>query len=40
VQRVAKSLVTVDSKIVGSISRGLLIFLGVAKQDTEKDLNL
>ena len=39
VQRVAKSLVTVNDKPVGSISQGLLIFLGVEKDDTEKDLD-
>jgi D-aminoacyl-tRNA deacylase len=39
VQRVAKSVVTVNNIIVGSISQGLLIFLGVEKQDTENDLD-
>jgi D-aminoacyl-tRNA deacylase len=39
VQRVAKSKVTVNNRNVGSISQGLLIFLGVEKDDTEKDLD-
>ncbi|NQT58009.1 MAG: D-tyrosyl-tRNA(Tyr) deacylase [Bacteroidetes bacterium] len=39
VQRVTKSLVTVNNKTVGKISKGLLIFLGVEKADTEKDLD-
>ena len=39
VQRVAKSNVTVNNRNVGSILQGLLIFLGVEKDDTEKDLD-
>lgn len=38
VQRVLKSQVTVDSEIVGSINKGLLVFLGISKEDTDKDL--
>lgn len=30
---------TVDNQITGSIKRGLLVFLGVAKEDTEKDID-
>jgi len=37
IQRVKKSSVTVDGRIVGEIGAGLLIFLGVAKDDHEKD---
>jgi len=34
VQRVTKGSVTVDNKIVGKIDNGLLVFLGVSKDDT------
>jgi D-tyrosyl-tRNA(Tyr) deacylase len=37
IQRVAESAVTVDGKIVGSIQHGLLILLGVSKNDLEAD---
>lgn len=37
VQRVTHARVTVDKEIVGDISRGLLVLLGVAKEDTEAD---
>lgn len=39
VQRVAKASVTVDGATVGTIKRGLLVYLGIASDDTEKDLN-
>lgn len=39
VQRVNYSSVTVDNKKVGEIDKGLLVFLGVGKEDTEEDLN-
>jgi len=38
IQRVTKSSVTVDGKIVGNIGKGLNILLGIEKNDTEDDL--
>lgn len=38
IQRVTEASVTVDGSLVGSIDRGLLIYLGVQKGDTEVDL--
>lgn len=37
-QRVFKASVEVDTKTIGSINNGLLIFIGVEKGDTEKEL--
>jgi len=37
-QRVSMASVEVDGKIVGEISRGLVVLLGVGQKDTEKDL--
>jgi D-tyrosyl-tRNA(Tyr) deacylase len=37
VQRVSRAQVSVDGEIVGEISRGLLVLLGVAHADTEAD---
>lgn len=39
VQRVDSANVKVDGSIVGSINKGLLVFLGVGQEDEEKDLN-
>lgn len=38
VQRVKACTVTVDATAVGSIGRGLLVYLGVERDDTDKDL--
>ena len=38
VQRVDRASVTVEGSITGQISKGLLVLLGVAEGDTEKDL--
>jgi len=37
IQRVSQAKVTIDGKVTGEISQGLLILLGVHKDDTEKD---
>ena len=37
VQKVKSASVTVDGQVVGSIGRGILIFLGVGDQDHEED---
>ena len=37
VQRVTRASVTVDGEIVGEIENGLVVLLGVARDDTEKD---
>lgn len=39
VQRVTRASVTVDDKIVGQIGKGVLVLLGVAQTDTEKDVD-
>src|SRR4051812_43032495 len=36
-QRVSESQVTVANEVVGQIRRGLLVFLGVGKSDTDRD---
>lgn len=38
VQRVDRAGVTVDGASVGSVQRGLMVLLGVAEGDTDKDL--
>ena len=37
VQRVKNAKVEVDSEITGEIDSGLLVFLGIGKEDTKKD---
>ena len=37
VQRVNQARVTVDGDVIGSVARGLCVFVGVAKGDTEID---
>ena len=39
IQRVTKASVTVDQKVVGEIAQGLLVLLGVEKNDDPKDLS-
>lgn len=39
IQRVSQASVTVDGNVTGSIERGLLVFLGVGKKDTQKDID-
>lgn len=38
-QRVKNASVEVDSKIVGSINQGLLIYLGIESEDQQKDID-
>lgn len=39
IQRVSRASVTVDGAVTGSIERGLLVFLGVGKDDTQTDID-
>lgn len=39
IQHVSEAYVEVDGETVGEIGRGLLVFLGVMKDDTEQDMN-
>lgn len=38
IQRVLESKVIVHDKIVGQINKGLLVFVAIGKQDTDKDV--
>ena len=38
IQRVLSARCTVDGRVTGEIGRGLLVFVGVGKNDTERDL--
>ncbi|QTA38744.1 D-tyrosyl-tRNA(Tyr) deacylase [Thermosipho ferrireducens] len=39
IQRVKKASVEIDGKVVGSINKGLVVLLGVGKDDTDSDMN-
>ncbi|RCH84066.1 D-tyrosyl-tRNA(Tyr) deacylase [Rhizopus stolonifer] len=39
IQRVTKASVTVDNQVVGSIQQGLCVLLGIATDDTDKDVD-
>lgn len=40
VQRVSEARVRADSEVVGEIQAGLLVFLGIGREDTEKDVDI
>jgi len=40
VQRVAKGAVKINGELVGSIGRGLVVLLGVGKEDSEEDVKV
>jgi D-tyrosyl-tRNA(Tyr) deacylase len=39
IQRVLKASVTVSNELVGSIQRGLCVLVGIARDDTDKDVD-
>lgn len=39
IQRVSQASVTVDSKIVADIQKGLLVLIGIEDADTQEDIN-
>ena len=38
IQRVSRAQVSIENTIVGSIGRGLVVFVGIAAEDSKKDL--
>ncbi|HTG92829.1 MAG TPA: D-aminoacyl-tRNA deacylase [Pyrinomonadaceae bacterium] len=38
IQRVTRANVTVDQQVVGEINKGLVVLLGIARDDTEEDV--
>ena len=39
IQRVQEASVTIENKIVGSISKGLLVLIGIETKDSEMDVD-
>ncbi len=39
IQRVKRAKVTVDGKLINEIGNGLLVYLGIGKESTEKDID-
>lgn len=39
IQRVSKASVSVDGEVVGKIGRGFVVLVGIASQDTERDID-
>ncbi len=39
VQRVSQASVTVDGEVMGKIGSGLVVLVGIAAEDTEKDVS-
>jgi D-tyrosyl-tRNA(Tyr) deacylase len=39
IQRVSSASVTIDSKIVADIQKGLLVLVGIEDEDTQEDIN-
>src|SRR5918996_1075716 len=39
VQRVTRARVTIDGEVVGEIEHGLVVLLGIARDDTKEDAN-
>jgi len=38
-QRVTEASVNIDGEVVGRIGKGLVVFIGIAQEDTERDAN-